>query len=438
MDKLLRKNWVVKIISFVLALMLYAIVSAGQSPSSSPSSIAVNPLEQMTIAERLNLKYDANRFVVSGVPQTVDLRLSGTSDQILKARLLAIKSAFIDLNGMKPGTYDVRVQTSGFPSGLSVKAVPSTVRVTLQERTSKEFPVALDILNKKTISSGYSIGNPTIDPKTVTVTGGRQTIDSIAFIRGVIDVNGANTTADKMITLHAYDSNGDQMDVAIAPSAVHVQVPITKMSKQVTLQALTTGSPANGYSVGSVSLSANNVTVVAPDSNTLNQIVDVQPISVSVAGLTQDKTYNVSVPLPAGATQASPSKVSVTVHIVPTASGGSSTSSGGASSSSSASSSSGASSSSNQVNTSKQFNNIPVSATGLAVNRTATLGNNGHVDVSVTGSAADLNKLSNSDIEAQVDLTGLSTGNQRVAVNVSVPAGLTASASPGTLNVTIS
>ncbi|WP_100486387.1 YbbR-like domain-containing protein [Sporolactobacillus pectinivorans] len=437
MDKLLRKNWVVKIISFVLALMLYAIVSAGQSPSSSPSSIAVNPLEQMTIAERLNLKYDANKFVVSGVPQTVDLRLSGTSDQILKARLLAIKSAFIDLNGMKPGTYDVRVQTSGFPSGLSVKAVPSAVRVTLQERTSKEFPVALDILNKKAISSGYSIGSPTIDPKTVTVTGGRQTIDSIAFIRGVIDVNGANTTADKMITLHAYDSGGDQMDVAIAPSAVHVQVPITKMSKQVTLQALTTGTPANGYSVGSVNLSVNNVTVVAPDSNTLNQIVDVQPISVSVAGLTQDKTYNVSVPLPAGATQASPSKVSVTVHIVPTASGGSSMNSSGTSSSS-PSSSSGASSSSNQGNTSKQFSNIPVSATGLAVNQTVTLGNNGHVDVSVTGSATDLNKLSSSDIKAQVDLTGLSTGDQRVAVNVSVPAGLTASASPGTLNVTIS
>lgn len=430
MDKLLHKNWLVKIISFVMALMLYAIVSAGQTPSPNPSGIAVNPLEQSTITENLNLKYDANKFVVSGAPQSVDIRMNGSSNLILKARLLGSKSAFVNLNGMKPGTYDVRVQTSGFPSGLSVKAVPGTVRVTIQERTSKEFPVAIDVLNKSTIGNGYSIGNPAIDPNTVTVTGGRQTIDSIAFIRGVVDVKGADATVDKMITLHAYNSNGNQMDVTVEPSSVHVRVPITKTSKQVTLQALTTGTPAKGYSVTSIDLSTNSVTVSAQDGNTLNQIVDTLPVSVAVDGLKQDKAFSVDVPLPAGATTVSPTKVTVTVHIAPNTSGSSVPSSG--------SSTTSATSGSNQGNVSKQFNNIPVSVTGLAAGRTATLGNSGNVNVSVTGSSSSLDQLNKNDIKANVDLNGLNTGDQQVAVHVDVPNGLIASATPAVLDVRIS
>ncbi|MDF2911753.1 MAG: hypothetical protein K0Q56_2634, partial [Sporolactobacillus laevolacticus] len=166
MDKLLNNNWFVKIVSFVMALMLYAIVSAGETPSSSnsPSSVAVNPTQQSSIVtERLALRYDDNQYVVSGAPQTISVRLNGSNESILKAKLLNSKSAYLDLTGMKPGTYDVRVQTRGFPSGLTVRPSPKTVRVTIQKKTSKELPVAIDILNKNSLADGYSIGDPVID-----------------------------------------------------------------------------------------------------------------------------------------------------------------------------------------------------------------------------------------------------------------------------------
>lgn len=435
MDKLLHRNWLVKIISFLTALMLYAIVSAGQQPSPSPSSIVVNPSQQATITEKLNVKYNANKYIVSGVPKTVNIRLTGSNNVILKARLMASKSAYIDLNGMRPGTYDVRVQTSGFPSGLTIKSVPQTVQVTLQEKTSKEFPVAIDILNKQSVSKGYVVGKPEINPSTVTVTGGKNAIDSVAFIKGVIDIRGADATVDRMITLHAYDSQGNQEDLVINPRSVDVVVPIAKASKQVAVQALTSGSPASGYTVKSVDVSNPNVTISAQGNNMLGGIPDSIPVSVPVGGLKKDKTFHVAVPLPAGATQISPSKVSVTVHIVPDHSDGSSSSS--SSSGSSGSSSSSVSGSTSGVS-SRTFNNVPVSIEGLNKGETAKLGNGGRVSVLITGKTADLNHLSRSDISAQVNLTGLGTGNYKRSIALLVPNGLDASASPGSLDVTIS
>lgn len=434
MDKLLHKNWLVKIISFLTALMLYAIVSAGQEPSPSPSSIVVNPSQQATITENLNVKYNTDKYIVSGAPKTVSIRMSGSNNVILKARLMASKSAYIDLNGMKPGTYDVRVQTSGFPSGLNIRSVPQTVQVTLQEKTSKEFPVAIDILNKQSVGSGFTVGKPEINPSTVTVTGGKDVIDSIAFIRGVIDIKGANATVDRMITLHAFDSQGNQEDTVINPLSVHVLVPVSKASKQVAIQALTSGAPASGYMVQSIDVSDKNVTVSAQDNSTLGGIPNSIPVTVPVDGLNNDKTFQVNVPLPAGATQVTPSKISVTVHIT---SGSSNGNSSGGSGSGSSSSSSPVTGSTSGVS-SKSFNNVPVSVAGLNNGETAKLGNSGQVNVLVTGKTSALNQLSSSDITAQVDLTGLGTGNYKRSIALVVPNGLNASASPGSLDITIS
>ncbi|MDN3954432.1 CdaR family protein [Sporolactobacillus laevolacticus] len=429
MDKLLNNNWFVKIVSFVMALMLYAIVSAGETPSSNnPSSVAVNPTQQSSIVtERLALQYDDNQYVVSGAPQTISVRLNGSNESILKAKLLNSKSAYLDLTGMKPGTYDVRVQTRGFPSGLTVRPSPKTVRVTIQKKTSKELPVAIDILNKNSLADGYSIGDPVIDTQSVTVTGGADTVDSIAFIKGVIDVKGADATVDKMTSLHAYNNNGNQVNVTINPSTVNVRVPIDKVSKKLGIKAVTTGNPAKGYSVGSIDLSANEVTVSAQDGNALSQITNIEPLSVSVDGLRKDKTFSVTVPVPSGATKVSPEKIDVTVHIAKEAAA--------VSDSSSSSTDSGSSSTDNQT---KKLANIPVKMTGLKDGLNASFDNDDHVDVSVTGSVQDLDKLSDSDVKASVDLSGLDTGKHQVSVVLSVPNGLQAKASPDTVSVSIS
>jgi len=429
MDKLLNNNWFVKIVSFVMALMLYAIVSSGDGTSSgSPSNVAVNPSQQSAVVtQKLTVQYDQNKYVVSGAPQTISVRLTGSNESILKAKLPSTKSAYLDLTDMKPGTYDARVQTRGFPSGLTVRPTPKTVRVTIQKKTSKELPVAIDIINKNSVADGYSVGDPVIGTQNVTVTGGEDSVDSIAFIKGVINAKDANAMLDKMVTLHAFNSNGDQVDVAINPSSVHVRVPIDKVSKQLSINAVTTGTPAKGYSVSSVEPSAKDVTVTAQDTAALSQITALDPLSVSVDGLKKDKTFSVTIPVPSGASKVDPEKMDVTVHIVKETV---------ADSDESSSSDSGSSSSTDEQTT--KLTNIPIKVTGLKDGLKATFGKEDHVSVSVTGPSQDIDQLSENDVQAQVDLSGLDAGEHQVTVAVSTAVGLTAKADPKTVNVNIS
>ncbi|MCQ2011310.1 MAG: CdaR family protein [Sporolactobacillus sp.] len=429
MDKLLNNNWFVKIVSFVMALMLYAIVSSGDGTSSgSPSNVAVNPSQQSAVVtQKLSVQYNQNKYVVSGAPQTISVRLTGSNESILKAKLPSTKSAYLDLTDMKPGTYDARVQTRGFPSGLTVRPTPKTVRVTIQKKTSKELPVAVDIINKSSVADGYAVGDPVIDTQNVTVTGGEDSVDSIAFIKGVINVKDANATMDKMVTLHAYNSNGDQVNVTINPSSVHVRVPIDKVSKQLSIKAVTTGTPAKGYSVSSVEPSASDVTVTAQDAAALSQITALDPLSVSVDGLKKNKTFSVTIPVPSGASKVDPEKIDVTVHIVKETA---------ADSDESSSSDSGSSSSTDEQT--KKLTNIPIKVTGLKDGLKATFSNEDHVSVSVTGPSQDVDQLSESDVQAQVDLSGLDAGDHQVTVAVSAADGLTAKADPKTVNVSIS
>ncbi|RYM01481.1 hypothetical protein EWH99_12205 [Sporolactobacillus sp. THM7-7] len=465
MDKLLHKDWLVKIISFVTALMLYAIVSAGENPSPSPTGTLVGNNDQAaTITEKLDIRYDTDSEVVSGAPKTVKIRLEGSSDNVLKARLLASRRAYIDLTDMKPGTYDVKVQTSGFPAGLRVTPSPKNVRVTLQKKTSKEFPVGVDILNKNDVSDEFSIGDPVIDPESVTVTGGADTIDSIAFIKGVIDVKGADSTVDRMIALHAYDNNGSQLNVSVVPSSVHVRVPMEKTSKILPVRVSQNGRPAEGYVVGSIDISPKDVSVFTEDPDMLDNITNIPPLPVSVDGLNQDQTFSMKVPVPDGATKVSPSEVSVTVHIESddgtgqqeSSSGGSgdslasgenrssaaqdSSGSNDTSSSEDSSSSAGTSSSdgSSESSNTKVFNNIPITMTGVGSDYDASFDSVRHVKVSVTGSSSAIEQLTAQDIQAKVDLADLDAGKHRVAVRVTVPGGLSARPSPQNISVTVS
>lgn len=446
MDKLLNNNWFVKIVSFVMALMLYAIVSAGDgTPSGTSSNIAVNPTQQTAIiTSNLAIKYDQDKYVVNGAPQTISVRLSGSNESILKAKLPSTKSVYLDLSNMKPGTYDARVQTRGFPSGLTVNPSPKTVRVTIQKRTSKELPIAIDILNKNSLAEGYTVGDPVIATQNVTVTGGEDTVDSIAFVKGVISVKGANAAVDKMITLHAYNSNGDQVNVTINPSSVHVRVPVEKLAKQLSINAVTTGTPAKGYRVDSIDQSAKAVTVTAQDGAALDQITTLEPLSVSVDGLKKDKTFTVKVALPSGATKIDPEKIDVTVHIVKETDAESDESSADSSADSSSDSSSSLSSdlsSDSSLSTDKQtkkLSNIPIKVIGLKDGLNASFDKEDHVSVSVTGSSQDLDKLTADDVQAEVDLNGLDMGAHEVTVAVSTAGGLVAKANPGTVKVSIS
>lgn len=443
MDKLFKSNWFVKIVSFLLALMLYTVVSADQQsdPPNQPSPFSGKD-QSVTLTQDLKVNVDQDKYIVTGVPETVKVDIKGSSELILKAKLLKSTSAFINLKNKPPGDYTVKVQTDGFPDDIKVSPIPSEITVTLQKRVTDSMPISIDLLNETKIDSGYIIGEPETDPKTVDVTGGKEAVNAISFIKGVVDVKGANATVEKQAKLNAYDSDGNQLNVAIDPAYVNVKVPVTKATKKVPVKVDTKGKPADGVKIESVDISPEEVTLFGQPS-TLDNISEISGLTVSVDGLKDDKTFKVDVPVPDGVKMLDPKTITVKVKVSKKESSNKTATDGSdgktdKSTDDSSTDTAKVPPSDNAANddnssvdstkeTTKQFKNVPVDVQGLDSDKqslTFIHPTSKTVDVNLTGNQNDMQGIKASDIGATIDVSGLNNGEHELPIQLELPNGV--------------
>ncbi|RCK09628.1 hypothetical protein DT075_35560 [Bacillus licheniformis] len=88
----------------------------------------------------------------------------------------------------------VKVDRKGsLPDGISISSLdisPGLTTVTIEEKTTKEFPVEVDFYNKNKMKDGYTPELPIINPKNVSVTGSKAVIDRIQNIKATINLEG--------------------------------------------------------------------------------------------------------------------------------------------------------------------------------------------------------------------------------------------------------
>ena len=178
-------------------------------------------------------------------------------------------------------------------------------------------------------------------------------------------------------------------------------------AKQVPIQVDITGTPANGYQVGTVTCTPKyaEVTGAAEDLDALLSI-HLDSIDVSGRNAAVTKTFNLENHLPEGISlrDSSNNSVQVTVAIEAAQKG-------------------------------KQFT--------LDESRLTVLGQEdgksysfGTAHVTVTGDSSTLNSLRAEDLNGSVHVNGMSEGTHRVLVHLDLPNGL--SASPVYIDVTVS
>lgn len=408
MDKLFRSSWFIKIISFLIALMLYTMVSAEQQPAKNSSAVLLgNGDQSTTLNENLDARYDKANLVLFGLPDSVEVQVRGNSEQILKTRYTTTKSVYVDLTGKGPGTYNVHPQVSGFPTDAKVSVVPSTIQVTLQKKVTRTFVPSVDIINKNSVTKGYSLGNPEISPKKVSVTGGNRLVDAIAFVKGVISVEGLDGAVNQQVALNAYDKNGNQLDVMLSPSVVRVKIPVLSPSKVIPIDVQLTGSPPNGESVKSVTLSSQTIKLYG-NPNIIDGIDSIHDIPLNLNKLNSQGQEDVTIPVPQGADQVQPDKVTATVTF-------------------------------DQTDT-KTLNQIPIIVNDSSPTQRNVTFNDPKgktIDVTLTGANSLVNTIQASDLKVVINIGSLSTGQHVVPILLTTPDYITGTPSQTTATITI-
>jgi YbbR domain-containing protein len=191
MLKTITENWVLKLLSLVLALILWFFVMGEQKLERS-------------YAVSLELKnLPAGMMVASEIPRNIEVRIAGPRTLLMNLQTEDIGIS-VDLKDLQPGLTTLKrlEERLDLPGPLKVTRVsPSYVDIRLERIRSRLVPVEATVTGEP--AAGYRLGRIRVKPEKVMVEGAESEIAGVDRVpTEAVDVTGATTDIVKAVPLN--------------------------------------------------------------------------------------------------------------------------------------------------------------------------------------------------------------------------------------------
>lgn len=257
------RKWVLRLSSLILALMLFAYVNGSkngflrQTTRGSNENSALMSDKSATIRMPLDITVDNSKYVVTGYPQYVKVRITGPSALVTTTTNTQNFKVYTDLSKLTPGRHQVPIKTSGLNSELKAEVLPKNINVRIQPRRTISMKVMVRV-NARNLDDNYQAGRGHADVNTVQVTGAQDQVARVdRIVAYVVVPRDAKSTLQRQVTLQAVDKNGQILNVAIVPTTTNVTVPINARKDNDESNA-TSSSSADSSSTGGTATSSSN------------------------------------------------------------------------------------------------------------------------------------------------------------------------------------
>lgn len=238
------KNFAIKILSIVVAFIIWLVIINITDPTVTKSFTEI-PVEIL------------NENVITSSNQVYEVEEGDTVDVTIKGKRSLIEditeddfSASADLSKLSTvNTAGIQVKLNKFTKeNIEIDWNNEVLRISLEQRSSQQFKVQIGAEGE--LADNYVLGEITVQPNMIEVSGGRSKIKKVASIGAQIQLNGQSSDFEADVTPILYDSDKDVIDstnVTFSKDKVHVSVQVLP-SKTVPVYVDVTGSPAEGYS----------------------------------------------------------------------------------------------------------------------------------------------------------------------------------------------
>lgn len=386
-DKILNNPSTLLYISLVCAVATFLAVDLKVIDISKTEAIVLSN-------QPIKAEFNEEAYVVEGIPESADIVLMGKKSSLYLAEQLGDHQLSLDLTGYTEGTHKVSIKYNNPINTLDYKLDPSRVTIVIYPKVSESRTLTKDILNTDKLNNKLVISSVELSKTEVIIKSNKERLESVASVKAIVDANALNATEAKTyqldnVKLVAYDYKGTEIkDIEIVPNTITATVEIKSPSKVVPIKVVPKGEVASGSAISSITSNVNTVTLYG-DEDVLDGIENVE-VGIDVNGLDSDKDFQETINKPNGVRSISDTAITIKVKM--------------------------------EEETSKEFKDIPINienlndkyqAIGLTVADTK-------VDVVVKGVETLLKKLTNDDITAYVDLSGIDEAPEGIEVPVMV------------------
>lgn len=282
--------------AFALAVAVWISSVTSADPNQMRALEAPVPIE--IIGQPANLVFSES------IPKEVEVSLRAPASvwKIIEADPQVVR-AILDISSLSSGEHslDLQIQVDARPVQI-VSVTPKTISFILEPLITK--PMDLDVRISGEVAIGYQVGEISLEPVSVIVSGAQSRVQEVTRARVSVDLNRIRENFDQFIKVEALDERGQPVSgVTVSPESVHVVLPVTQQGgyRDVAVKVTTLGRVASGYRLTDISVSPPVVTIYSEDPalvNSLPGVLETQPLDLQNAQ--DDITTRLKLSLPAG------------------------------------------------------------------------------------------------------------------------------------------
>lgn len=307
-QKLLKQNLGLKILSIVISIVLWASLKY-----TSPAS--------------LYNYYQTSLYVpVKYVNAPEGLVPVHTDDQVLielkgdPAKIASISSsdfsAVVDMSNCKKGDNTVDVTLKSPPEITITNVQPSKINFELEEYSSIQIPISLRTTGVP--STGYKLSSSKVIPDEITISGPISSIKKVKKVLADVDISGINTSTKFFIPLKAFDAVGNSLDdIILIPSNVSIMCNVDRGFRVQTVSVIPdfTGDLPDDVDIKLIDVEPDVVSLKIPDGvNFKSNIIKTRVIDLTSVSKNLEQKVKLNLPEGVSAIDSNIVKVNIVVN----------------------------------------------------------------------------------------------------------------------------
>ncbi len=298
----LTTNLGLKITAFIFSVFLWLIVVNVDNPigSSTFTDVPVTIVNEDIITSAGDVYQVIGEETVSVVVYANrEVRQDLSAEDIIAT---ADISEMDTSTGLVPVTVTIPEYSGDYESA---EAVPRNLRI--QREKSGRKVLALTVETDGVQRDGYILGEMTVHPENVTITGAESLLEQIDRAAAKVDIDGISRNKELQAALVLYDANGNelsqnQLENNLGEDGLTVSIEVLQQ-KSVPIVADVSGTPAEGYQYTGCVIEPESAQICGSDEN-LSKVDEIripaEAIDISNAEASVEQTVDITPYLPEG------------------------------------------------------------------------------------------------------------------------------------------
>ena len=289
---MLTNNWILKICSVVLAILIWlAVVNV-----SDPTKTVVITDIPITVTDEEVLTDQGQVYtVVSDTTATIAVTGKRSVVEDLTKDDFVATASLEEMSQVYAVPVNVSAKSTSVGNNISITQNTWTITVQIENLVTKTYELEIDI--KGSAAEGYAVGSYTAGKTEIEVTAPESLHETISTVKAVVDVTDVTESFSDKYSIAVYDSDGNKIsneNMTLSSKKVKVQVDVMKV-KEVPIEVEGyTGDPASGYMYISTEYTPETVKLIGTEDaiDSVDSII-IPEMAIDITGATDDVEVNV-------------------------------------------------------------------------------------------------------------------------------------------------